>query len=672
MDRLSPLDALFVEAEDQDPHTSMAIASIAVFEGPAPSHEDFLAAVAGRLPLLPRYRQKLRTVPFRLGRPVWVEDPRFDLGYHVRRTALPAPGGDEQLRQLMGRVMSQRLDRDHPLWEYWVAEGLTGGRWAVISKIHHCMVDGVSGTDLYRVIFDFTPQPPPPETDDRVAGAEPTGASLAAQAAVDLALIPVRGAAALSGLVTDPVRAASQVSDTVRAATRLAPALWPAAGSSLTGPIGRQRRYTWSRTSLSQIKAIKRELGGTVNDVVLAAISSGFRDLLLARGEEPGPHTLPSLVPVSLRAPGEENIYENRVSALVASLPVHVADPVDRLAAVRSELAGLKDTPAVTRDGHVVRLTANIGLAEEVPYALAQGCEGIGLVRTELFYLAQSEPPDEDEQCQFYTGIVKAMAPRPVTFRTLDLGGDKTTMRPMVAEANPMLGCRGIRLLSERRELFVTQMRALLRASCHGPIEIMFPLITSLTEFQDTLRVVDQVKRQLRARRQLFDERVRFGCMIETPAAATIPDLLATEVEFFSIGSNDLIQYTLAADRTNPRVAHIYEPLHLAVLRMMRSIIRAAHRQHRPVCLCGEMAADPIYTIILLGLGVDELSMNPVMIPAIKQVIRGVSWAEARELARGVLRERRAKDVQTYLERMMANRFPQVMSIYGHREEASA
>jgi phosphotransferase system enzyme I (PtsI) len=336
------------------------------------------------------------------------------------------------------------------------------------------------------------------------------------------------------------------------------------------------------------------------------------------------------------------------------------------------ELAGLKDTPAVTRDGHVVRLTANIGLAEEVPYALAQGCEGVGLVRTELFYLAQSEPPDEEEQYQFYTGIVKAMAPRPVTFRTLDLGGDKTTMRPMVAEANPMLGCRGIRLLWERRELFVTQMRALLRASCHGPVEIMFPLITSLTEFQDTLRVVDQVKRQLRARRQLFDERVRFGCMIETPAAATIPDLLATEVEFFSIGSNDLIQYTLAADRTNPRVAHIYEPLHLAVLRMMRSIIRAAHRRHRPVCLCGEMAADPIYTIILLGLGVDELSMNPVMIPAIKQVIRGVSWAEARELARGVLRERRAKDVQTYLEGMMASRFPKVMSIYGHQDEDGA
>jgi len=159
MDRLNPLDALFVDAEDEDRHTSMAIASIAVFEGPAPSHEETLAFLAGRLPAVPRYRQKLRTVPLRLGRPVWVDDPDFDLRYHVRRTALPAPGGDEQLAALMARVMSQRLDRDHPLWEYWAVEGLAEGRWAIISKVHHCMVDGIAGTDLYRVIFGFSPAP---------------------------------------------------------------------------------------------------------------------------------------------------------------------------------------------------------------------------------------------------------------------------------------------------------------------------------------------------------------------------------------------------------------------------------------------------------------------------------------------------------------------------------
>ena len=343
MDRLNPLDAVFVDAEDEDRHTSMAIASIAVFEGPSPSHEEVLASLAGRLPLVPRYRQKLRTVPFRLGRPVWVEDPDFDIRHHVRRTALVAPGGDEQLAQLIGRVMSQRLDRDHPLWEYWMVEGLAQGRWALISKIHHCVVDGVSATDLYRVILDFTPEPSPPAPDHRVVGAEPSPLLLAAQAALDMALIPLRGAAALSGVVADPGRAIRQATDTVRAAAKMAPSLWPATGSSLSGPIGQQRRYTWARASLDDVKTIKRELGGTVNDVVLAAISGGFREFLLARGEEPELHKVPSLVPVSVRAPGEENIiYENRVSAVVAYLPVHIADPVERLAAVRADLTDLK------------------------------------------------------------------------------------------------------------------------------------------------------------------------------------------------------------------------------------------------------------------------------------------------------------------------------------------
>jgi len=167
MDRLNPMDAQFVDAEDEDRHSSFAISSIAVFEGPPPTYDEFFAALTGRLPLVPRYRQKLRTVPFRLGPPVWVDDPNFDLRYHVRQTALPAPGGDEQLAALMARVMSQRLDRDFPLWEYWLVQGLAADRWAVISKVHHCMVDGVSATDLYRVIFDTTPEPSPPAIEDR-------------------------------------------------------------------------------------------------------------------------------------------------------------------------------------------------------------------------------------------------------------------------------------------------------------------------------------------------------------------------------------------------------------------------------------------------------------------------------------------------------------------------
>ena len=357
MDRLNPLDALFIDAEDQDPHTSMAIASVAVFDGPAPSREEFLAHLTGRLPLVPRYRHKLRTVPFRLGRPVWVEDPDFDLRYHARRTALPAPGGDAQLCELMGRVMSQRLDRDHPLWEYWLVEGLSQGRWAIISKIHHSMVDGVSATDLYRVIFDLTPEPSPPVADDRAVAAEPSGLQLAAAAALDMILVPLRETAAVtSAIAAHPENALRQVTETVRGAAKLAPSLWPAPGSSLSGNIGGQRRYLLARASLDDVKTIKQKFGGTVNDVVLTAIAGGFRALLLARGEEPQARTVPSLVPVSTRAAGEEDIYENRVSAVLANLPVHLADPVERLAVVHAELAALKTSQEAVLGEELVTL----------------------------------------------------------------------------------------------------------------------------------------------------------------------------------------------------------------------------------------------------------------------------------------------------------------------------
>src|SRR5271165_6603317 len=192
MEQLKALDAAFVDAEDQDRNASFAIASVSVFEGPAPSYEEFLASIARRLPLVPIYRRKLRKVPLSLGPPVWVDDPSFDLRYHVRQTALPSPGGDQQLRRLMARVMTQRLDRDYPLWEYWLVEGLDQGRWALISKVHHCMVDGVSGTDLYRVIFDTSAESPQlPAVDDKPVPPEPSGAELAARAALNAALISV-------------------------------------------------------------------------------------------------------------------------------------------------------------------------------------------------------------------------------------------------------------------------------------------------------------------------------------------------------------------------------------------------------------------------------------------------------------------------------------------------
>ena len=366
MEVLNSLDASFIDAEDQDRNASFAIASIAVFDGPAPSYEEFLAAIRRRLPLVPIYRRKLRKVPFNLGPPVWVDDPNFDLRYHVRQTALPAPGGDQQLRRLMARVMTQRLDRDYPLWEYWLVEGLDQGRWALISKVHHCMVDGVSATDLYRVIFDASPEPPPlPDVQERPVPPEPTGLELAARAALGSTLLLLQDGGVIQRALANPQAAVRQATQTLRGVERLAQALPPAARSSLSGPIGRQRRYMWARASLADVKMIKNILGGTVNDVFLAAISSGFRALLLARGEEPTPSMIPSLVPVSLRSEGEESIYENRVSALVANLPVDIADPVERLAAIRTQMAALKESNEA-KAGEAI-----VSLGRYAPFALA-------------------------------------------------------------------------------------------------------------------------------------------------------------------------------------------------------------------------------------------------------------------------------------------------------------
>ena len=229
MQLLNPLDASFVDAEDQDKQTSFAIASIAIFEGPPPSYEEFVTAIGRRLPLVPLYRRKLRKVPLNLGSPVWVEDPNFDLRYHVRRTALPLPGGDEELRRLMARVMAQRLDRDYPLWEYWFVEGLAEDRWALISKVHHCMVDGVSGTDLYRVLFDTSREPaPPPPAEDRAVPAEPSGLELAARALLDMARLPLREGTAIQRALADPDAALRKAGDALRGIARMSGALWPA------------------------------------------------------------------------------------------------------------------------------------------------------------------------------------------------------------------------------------------------------------------------------------------------------------------------------------------------------------------------------------------------------------------------------------------------------------
>jgi WS/DGAT/MGAT family acyltransferase len=342
MERLTPLAAAFLDAEDEDRKASLAIGSIAVFAGPAPSFEDFVRAIEGRLPLIPRYRQKLRTVPLDLAPPAWVDDPDFDIRWHVRNTGLPAPGGPAEIGRLMSRVMSQRMDRDRPLWEYWFCEGLAGGRWALLSKLHHSMVDGVSGTDLYRLILDAGPVPNPAVPDNWLPAPPPSTLAFAAQAAWDLACAPAVGVRAIGAALQSPGRLVRRTGQNAKGLLSMAGALRPVHESSLTGPLDGSRRYAWTNVSLADIRTVRHQFGGSVNDVALAAVTGGFRRLLLSRSEAPTAHTLRSLVPVSMREPGAESVPDNRVSLMLPYLPVDLPEPRERLAAVRARLQALR------------------------------------------------------------------------------------------------------------------------------------------------------------------------------------------------------------------------------------------------------------------------------------------------------------------------------------------
>ncbi len=342
MDRLSPLDSSFLHMEDD--RNLMHIGSVGVFEGPAPSYADFCAMVSGKLPLVPRYRQRVRFVPLNVGRPVWSDDPHFQIGYHLRHTALPAPGGYEQLRNLASRVMSQRLDRDRPLWELWLVEGLEDGHWGLISKTHHSLVDGVSGTELLGVILDATPEPSPRVPDTWRPGEPPSPVRLVGEAVTDYVASPYEQWRAARSLTLRPLRLARSVAETARGVAQLTAGLSLAPSSSLIGPIGPHRRWAWARAGMDDVRTVRAALGGTVNDVVLAAITRGFRDLLIAHGEPPEQRTVRSLVPVSVRRPDEHGTYNNRVSAMVAELPVGIEDAAQRLASVRAQMERLKQS----------------------------------------------------------------------------------------------------------------------------------------------------------------------------------------------------------------------------------------------------------------------------------------------------------------------------------------
>ncbi|RNB55271.1 phosphoenolpyruvate--protein phosphotransferase [Brevibacillus gelatini] len=317
----------------------------------------------------------------------------------------------------------------------------------------------------------------------------------------------------------------------------------------------------------------------------------------------------------------------------------------------KAELEKLVHVPTITADQHHVELAANIGSPADVAGALANGAEGVGLFRTEFLYMGRDDFPTEEEQYLAYKQVLESMGEKPVVIRTLDIGGDKhLSYLDMPEEMNPFLGYRAIRLCLDRQELFRTQLRALLRASAHGNLKIMFPMIATLEEFLEAKAILEEEKKGLQNSGVAVSERIEVGIMIEIPAAAMMADVFAQEVDFFSIGTNDLIQYTMAADRMNERVAYLYQPYHPAVLRLLRNVIEAGHSQGKWVGMCGEMAGDPVAIPILLGLGLDEFSMSASSILPARKQISQLSRAEMAQHIDAILQMGTSAQVEAYVK----------------------
>ncbi|RNC70995.1 MAG: phosphoenolpyruvate--protein phosphotransferase [Desulfuromonadales bacterium] len=320
------------------------------------------------------------------------------------------------------------------------------------------------------------------------------------------------------------------------------------------------------------------------------------------------------------------------------------------LCSKRRELGELRDLPAVTRDGIEVRLRANIGLVSDVKVAHANGAEGVGLYRTEFPYMARAKFPTRDELFGLYRRVLEEFAPQPVTIRTLDIGGDKTLPYfPMAREDNPFMGWRSIRVSLEREDIFRVQLAGVLLASSHGKVSLMFPMVSSIGEIWQIKKILGEVMCELEREGQPFDPDIRLGIMVELPAAVQTAHILVKEVDFFSIGTNDLIQYTMAADRNNPKVRRYYDPCQPAVLYSIKRVVDVALASGKQVSLCGEMAADPINAVLLFGMGIREFSLAAPSIPVVKQAIRSVDATTARELANRVLSLESAGAVRSYL-----------------------
>jgi phosphotransferase system enzyme I (PtsI) len=331
--------------------------------------------------------------------------------------------------------------------------------------------------------------------------------------------------------------------------------------------------------------------------------------------------------------------------------------------AVEERLELIRDTFSATSDGIRITLSANIELPSEMSDVKENGAEGVGLYRTEFLFLNREKLPDEEEQFENYRIVAEQSAPHSVIIRTLDIGGDKVAASlDQSKEENPFLGCRAIRFCLEHPHIFKTQLRAILRASVHGHLRLMYPMISGLAEFRQASAILEECKAELRSEGKEFDEKLEVGVMIEVPSAALVADVLAKEVKFFSIGTNDLIQYTIAVDRVNDRIAHLYKPTHPAILRLIKMVVEAARENGIWTGVCGEMAGDIVLTPLLLGLGIDELSTSPTLVPRVKKAVQSVSLIECQQLAERSLKANSSSDILQLCVDFARSRYDELVS----------
>ncbi|MGD1817922.1 MAG: phosphoenolpyruvate--protein phosphotransferase [Pleomorphochaeta sp.] len=397
------------------------------------------------------------------------------------------------------------------------------------------------------------------------------------------------------------------------------------------------------------IKAIAVDTGGRTSHVAIFARSFGI------------PTVLGLYSASSKTRDGDEVILDGNQGQIVIRPEWYVKKSFDDIKKNwekhQKELLQVAKLPVVSPDKKKYVLKANIETPDEVENALDKGASGIGLFRSEFIFLQKNGLLKEEVQFEIYKEVLEGMNGKPVTIRTIDIGGDKALTSLGIDEENPILGWRAIRFCLERKDIFRIQLRALLRASIYGKLHIMFPMISGLDELEKTLLIFGQVKEELRVNKIPFDKDIKIGTMIEVPSAALISDELAKRVDFFSIGTNDLIQYTIAVDRGNEKIAHLYQPFHPGVLRLIKLVIDNAHKANIPIGMCGEMASNPYATILLAGLGLDEFSMSPSSLLEVRKILRTIDFSEAQKMTEEVLKMNSSSSIVAFIKKWMSERF---------------